>query len=70
MLQRFEFTKVCMGENVKGYFSRNFDNIFNKNALPRSFVVFSIVLALFSAIRGLLSELSVFEFPLLRKSKG
>ena len=25
MLQRFEFTKVCMGQNVKGHFSRNFD---------------------------------------------
>ena len=26
-LQRFEFTKVCMGENVEGHFIRNF----NKN---------------------------------------
>ena len=25
MLQRFEFTKVCMGENIKRHFSRNFD---------------------------------------------
>ena len=25
MLQRFEFTKVCMEENVKRHFSRNFD---------------------------------------------
>ena len=25
MLQRFEFTKLCMGENVEGHFSRNFD---------------------------------------------
>ena len=25
MLQRFEFKKVCMGENVKRHFSRNFD---------------------------------------------
>ena len=25
MLQRFEFTKVCMGENVKKHFSRNLD---------------------------------------------
>ena len=23
MLQRFEFAKVCMGENVKRHFSRN-----------------------------------------------
>ena len=25
MLQRFEFTKVCTGENVERQFSRNFD---------------------------------------------
>ena len=25
MLQRFEFTKVCMWVNVEGHFSRNFD---------------------------------------------
>ena len=25
MLQRFEFTKVCMGENVEGHFSRDCD---------------------------------------------
>ena len=25
MLQQFEFKKVCMGENVKRHFSRNFD---------------------------------------------
>ena len=25
MLQRFEFTKVCMGKNAKGHFSQNFD---------------------------------------------
>ena len=38
--------------------------------LPQCLVVFSIVILLFSAIRSLLSELSLFEFPLLRKSKG
>ena len=27
MLQRFEFTKVCMGENVEGHFSRNFGHM-------------------------------------------
>ena len=70
MLQRFEFTKVCMGENVKKHFSRNLDFFFNKNDLPQCVDVFSIVLSLFSAIRSLLSELSLFEFPLLRKSKG
>ncbi len=25
MLKRFEFKKLCMGENVEGHFSRNFD---------------------------------------------
>ena len=70
MLQRFEFTKVCMGKNAKRHFSRNFDIFFNKNDLPQCLVVLSIVLLLFSAIRSLLSELSLFEFPLLRKSKG
>ena len=25
MLQRFEFTKVCMGKNVNSNFSRNYD---------------------------------------------
>ena len=25
MLQRFEFTNLCMGENVEGHFSQNFD---------------------------------------------
>ena len=33
-------------------------------------VVFCIVLLLFNSIRSLLSELSLFEFPLLRKRKG
>ena len=59
-----------MGENVKKHFSRNLDIVFNKNDLPQYLDVFSIVLSLFSAIRSLLSELSLFEFPLLRKSKG
>ena len=72
MIQWFGFTKVCMGENVKRYFSRNFDifSIKMTYTVPQCLVFFSIVLSLFSAIRSLLSELSLFEFPLLRKSKG
>ena len=66
MLQRFEFTKVSKGENVKRYLRRNFDIFSNKNDLVQCLVVFSIVLSLFSAIRSLLSELSLFEFPLLQ----
>ena len=62
MLQRFEFTKVCVG---------NFNIFCNKNGIPQCLVVLSIVILLFrsfSAIRNLLSELSLFEFP-LRKIK-
>ena len=62
--------KGCMGENVKSHFSRNFDIFSIKNDLPQCLVVFSIILPHFSTIRSLLSELSHFEFPLLRKSKG
>ena len=62
MLQRFEFTKVCMTENVTRHFSRNFD-IFNKNDLPQCLVVFSILLSVFSTIRSLLSELFLYRPP-------
>ena len=48
MLQRFEFTKVCMGENIKRHFSRNFDIFFNMNDLRQCLGVFSIVLSLFT----------------------
>ena len=40
MLQRFEFTKVCMGKNAKRHFSRNFDIFSIKNDLPQCLVVF------------------------------
>ena len=69
MLQQFEFTKVCMGENVKRHFIRNFDT-FSIKDLPQWIVVFSIVLSLFTVIRSLISKLSLFKFPLLKKSKG
>ena len=42
----------------------------NKNDLPQCLVVFFITMSLLSLIRSLLSELSLFGFPLLRKSKG
>ena len=70
MLQRFEFTKVFMGENIKRHSSQNFDIFSIKNDLPQCLDVFSIVLSLFRAIQSLLSELSLFVLPLLRKSKG
>ena len=35
MLQRFEFTKVCVGENVKRHFNRNCDIFFSKNDILR-----------------------------------
>ena len=56
MLQRFEFTKVCLGENIKRHFSRNFDIFSIKNDLPQCLVVFFIVLSLFRAIRSLLAS--------------
>ena len=40
MLQRFEFTKLCMGENVEGHFSRNSD-IFSINRIS-SFLSYTI----------------------------
>ena len=48
---------VCLGENVNRHFSLGFC------------LVFSIVILLFSTIRSLLSNISLFEFPLIRKSK-
>ena len=50
-----------MGKNANINFSQNFD-IF---AIKMTYLIL-----LFSAIRSLLSELSLFVFPLLRKSKG
>ena len=63
MLQRFEFTKVCMGKMLKSILADIWIFFFNKNDLPQCLAVFSIVILLFSAIRSLLSELSLFEFP-------
>ena len=40
MLQRFEFTKLCMGENVEGQFSRNSD-IFSINRIS-SFLSYTL----------------------------
>ena len=33
MLQRFEFSRVCMGENVNSHFSRNFDTVLRQKCL-------------------------------------
>ena len=63
-LQRFVW-----GKTLKGILAEILI-FFVINDLPQCLVVFSIVLLLFSAIWNLLSELSLFEFPLLRKSKG
>ena len=69
-LQQFEFIKVCcMGKTVIDIIAEIL--IFcNKNDLPQCLVVFSIAISLLSSIRSLLSKLSLFGFPLLRKSKG
>ena len=65
MLQR-----VCIEENVNGHFTLNFSKFCNKNNWPQCLVVFSIVILLFSAMQSLLSDLSLFEFPLVRRVKS
>ena len=50
--------------------SLNFGKFCNKDNWPRCLVVFSIVILLFSAIRSLLSDLSLSEFPLVREVKA
>ena len=58
MLQRFEFTKVCMEK-----FSRHFD-IFAINIAYLNALLSFLLSSCFSArSRNLLSELSLFEFP-------
>lgn len=32
-IQRFEFSRVCMGENVNSHFSRNFDTVLQQKCL-------------------------------------
>ena len=61
---------VCLGKNVNRHFSLSFGNFCNKNNWLQCLVVFSIVILLFSAIRSLLSDLLLFDFPLVKKSKG
>ena len=39
MFQRFEFTKVCMEEDVNRHFSRNFDIFYDKNHALLSFLL-------------------------------
>ena len=46
VLQRFEFTKVCMGKNGNRHFSLNFRYFCNKNDSTQCLVVFSIVISL------------------------
>ena len=58
MLQRFEFTKVCM-EN----FSRNFDIFAIKIAYLNALLSFLLSSCFSARSRNLLSELSLFEFP-------
>ena len=58
MLQRFEFTKVCM-EN----FSRNFDIFAIKIAYLNALLSFLLSTCFSARSRNLLSELSLFEFP-------
>ena len=65
MLQR-----VCIEKNVKRDFSLNFSKFCNEKNLAQYFVVLFIVILRFSAIRNLLSDLSLSEFPLVRRVKA
>ena len=56
--------------NVNRHFSLNFGKFCNKNNWRQCLVGFSIVILLFSAIRSLLSDLSLFELPLVRRRKS
>ena len=64
MLQR-----VCIGNNVNRHFSLNFSKFCNKNNWPQCLVGLSIVILLFSISWSLLNDLSLFEFPLVRRVK-
>ena len=72
VLQQFEFIKVnCMGKIGIQHYSQNFDIYAIKvTYVHQCLVVYSIVLTLLGTIRSLLSELSLFSFPLRRKNKG
>ena len=61
--------RVCTEKNVIRNFSLNFSKFCYKNNWSQCLVDFPIVILLFSAIRSLLSDLSLFEYPLARKSK-
>ena len=61
--------KGLYGKNAKRHFSWNFDIFSIKMTYLKALLPFLLPVA-FSAIGSLLSELSLFEFPLLRKSKG
>ena len=65
MLQR-----VCIEKNINRHFSLNFSKFCNKNNWPQCLVVFFIVILRFSAILNLLSDLSLCEFPLVRRVKA
>ena len=66
----FLLHRVCLGKNVNRHFSLKFGNFCNENNRLQCLVVLSIVVLLFSGIQSLLSDLSLFEFPLVRKRKG
>ena len=71
MLQRFVFMKVCMGENAFEFIAKYNDILTIKSTYLNvlSFKM-SVVISLLRPIRGVLSELCHFGFPLLRRSKG
>ena len=66
MLQRIEFTKVCMGKNVNKHHGRNFDIFVVKVTDLNALLSFYCHLA-FQRDPKPFSQFSLFEFPVLRK---
>ena len=69
-IRRCYVTKVCIEKNINRHFSLNFAKFCNKHNWPQCLVVFFIVILRFSAILNLLSDLSLCEFPLVRRVKA
>ena len=65
MLQR-----VGIKNNVNLHFSLNFKYFVMKRSDLNALLSFFLVILRFSAIRNLLRDLSLFEFPLIRRVKA
>ena len=70
MLQRFDLKRFVWEKTSTEILAEILIFFAIKMTYLNALLSFSIVILHFSAMRSLLSELSLFEFPLLRKSKG